>query len=114
MATREPLPWERLSWGPMAQDWQTRINMERLRLDRFKRTQEQMKKRGIAAAILTGENQRYATAIKVPTIQMLSPDIGGFALVFADSPLEDAVIYITGQLAIQLQQHVEWIKPENM
>ena len=50
---------KRLSWGPQAVDWQERVNVNRLREERAARTRAEMKKRGIAAAILVGDNQRY-------------------------------------------------------
>ena len=114
MADRPILPHERLQWGLQGVDWQERINFERLRKERYERTVAKLKKYGVAVALLSGVNQRYATAVMPSSVGEYTAELGGFALVFADYPLEESIIYISGPLARQGRKNVPWIKPENM
>ncbi len=104
---------KRLSWGPQAVDWQERININRLREERAARTRAEMKKRGIAVAILSGDNQRYATSIVGSPSYIPAAITSVFAIVFAEYP-EDTIIYHTGEPIAQIRLHCPWIKPENL
>lgn len=67
---------KRLSWGPAAVDWEERVNMPRMREERLAKARTAMAEAGVDAALLTGENVRYTTALRTS-----APHI---ALIFAD------------------------------
>jgi Xaa-Pro aminopeptidase len=92
----------RLSWGLMATDFQERINMDRMRQERLARTRAKLNEKGIAAALLMGDNARYATGIRSTVV----------ALVFADG--QDTVIFAWPERGGQIMAHCPWIKPENV
>lgn len=92
---------KRLAWGTMATDFQERINMDRMRRDRLAKTRDKLKEKGIAAALLTGDNMRYATGVR-----------GGIALVFAEG--QDTIIFNFPEYAEQRRIHCPWIRPENV
>src|SRR4030042_2183032 len=100
---------KRLAWGPQSVDFQERINFDRMRKERAARTREKMKEHGIAIAILTGDNLRYAAGIK--NLQHL-PMGRQFAIVFAES--DDPIVFLQYETAVHSKVHCPWIKPENI
>ena len=110
MVTEE---FKRLSWGTQAVDWQERINIDRMRKERAERTRAKMKKHGVVAAFLTGDNQRYAASIPGPLYAGGPPSNGSGALVFAEYP-GDTIVYGHGEVVAQHRVHCTWIKPENL
>ena len=86
----------RLAWGPMAVDYQDRINMDRLRSERLAKTRAKLKEKGVAAAILTTLNMRYAAAIRTTAFMVPGTQ---FAVVFADG--QDTVVFMHADHAQQ-------------
>ena len=84
----------RLAWGPQGVDYQERINFDRLRQERLEKTRAGMKKRGIAAVILTTINLRYATATRSPEWRYRGSDLG---IVFAE---HDPIVYLSHEAAV--------------
>jgi len=97
-------------YGLLAVDWQERINFPRLRKQRNERTRQALRDNGIAAALLTKVNLRYATSIRTP---LYTAGIGSeIAIVASDD--EDPIVFTSGLLAAHNKKHCPWIKPENM
>jgi Xaa-Pro dipeptidase len=49
-----------MSWGRSAVDWESRINVDRMRKERLERTRREARKRGLdAMLLLNGDNMRY-------------------------------------------------------
>ena len=105
--------YQRIAFGTQAVDWQERVNIDRMRKERGARTRAKLKEYGIAVAFLTGDNQRYATSVKVPAWYAKEPSDGNGVLVFADYP-EDTIVYGMGEVMAQYRVHFPWIKPENL
>ena len=98
----------RLAWGPQGVDYQERINFDRLRKERLERTRAGMRKRGIAAVILTTINLRYATATRSPEWRYRGSDLG---IVFAE---HDPIVYLSHEAAVHNRIFTPWIKPEDV
>jgi hypothetical protein len=94
----------RLAWGPQAVDYQERINFDRLRKERLERTRAGMRKRGIAAVILTTINLRYATATRSPEWRYRGSDLG---VVFAE---HDPIVYLSHEAVVHNRIFTPWIK----
>lgn len=96
------------TFGPMQTDWETRVDMDRLRTERLARTRAAMADAGIDYMIeLRAENARYSTGIKRlywPTIQL-----GGGPLVVLAAEGDSAVWIIDPDYAAQ---NVPWIPDE--
>ena len=93
------------TFGPMQTDWETRVDMDRLRTQRLARTRAAMAEAGIDFMIeLRAENARYSTGIKRlywPTIQL-----GGGPLVVLAAEGDSAVWIIDPDYAAQ---NIPWI-----
>lgn len=98
----------KLAFGVGGVDWQERINFPRLRQERLIKTQEAMKKYGIAACLLTRpENIRYVTGIR--GAGEFAPQLR-YALAFAE---DDPIMFELGDTLAHNKVHCTWIKPEN-
>lgn len=96
-----------LEFGTIGVDWQEGINFPRLRKQRLSKAQAAMKKHGIAACVLTRqENIRYTTSTAAP---MILPQVR-YALVFAE---HEPIIYELGESLPFNKANCPWIKPEN-
>ena len=61
---------EPLTHGPLAADWQERINVERLRAGRADRARAVLRAHGVAAILAARpENTRYQTGLRGPEFQ---------------------------------------------
>ena len=97
----------RLAYGIGGVDWQDRIDYPRMRRERLAKGQAAMKKRGIAACLLTRtDNIRYMTSVKGPFFANQLR----YALAFAE---HDPVMYELGDMLEHNRIHCTWIKPEN-
>ena len=97
--------------GTMVVDWQARLDINRMRRERHAKAQAAMKENGIAAMlVMTPPNVRYCTSIR-GGIQSGPGET--FAVVFAEGPLEDSVVYETATTWVPEHEHITWIKPEN-
>lgn len=93
------------TFGPMQTDWETRIDMDRLRTQRLERTRAAMASAGIDFMLeLRMENARYSTGIKRlywPTIQL-----GGGPLAVIAAEGDSAIWIIDPDYAAQ---NVPWV-----
>ena len=89
------------TFGPMQTDWETRIDMDRLRTQRLRKTREAMASAELDFMIeLRMENARYSTGIKRlywPTIQLG----GGPLAVIAAAGDRVSVVWRPGDLVIE-------------
>jgi hypothetical protein len=96
------------TFGPMQVDWETRIDMDRMRTQRLAKTREAMAAAEVDFLIeLRVENARYTTGIKRlywPTIQF-----GGGPLAVIAAEGDSAIFIIDPDYAAQ---NVPWIPPE--
>jgi Xaa-Pro aminopeptidase len=96
------------TFGPMQTDWETRVDMDRLKTERLARTRAAMAGAGIDYMIqLRMENARYSTGIKRlywPTIQL-----GGGPLAVLAAEGESAIFIIDPDYAAQ---NVPWVPDE--
>ncbi len=98
-------------YGTMAVDWQERLDVARMRRERFTKTQQAMKEHGIAALLaMIPANKRYTTGVRSGTHTGSGES---FALVFTEGPLEDSIIYEEAPIWVPEHEHITWIKPEN-
>lgn len=110
MAVTEPKLYPDPGHGLMAVDWQERVNFPQLRKQRNERTRQALKENGLAGALLTRLNLRYATSIRTP---MYTAGTGNeIAVVAAEN--EDPILFTSGLIAAHNRKHCPWIKPENM
>lgn len=97
----------RLAYGVDGVDWQDRIDYPRMRRERLAKAQAAMKKRGIAACILTRtDNIRYMTSVKGPFFANQLR----YAVAFAE---HDPIMYELGDMLEHNRLHCRWIPPEN-
>ena len=97
----------KLAIGVGGVDYRAGIDYERLRRDRLARTQAALKEAGLAAAILTRqENIRYATSLRGPFFE---PQLR-YALAFAEG---DPIMYELGDMLETQRVHATWVKPED-
>lgn len=95
---------KRLSWGPAAVDWEERVNMPRMREERLAKARAAMAEAGVDAALLTGENVRYTTALRTS-----APHI---ALVFADG--RETYVFLRHEHGENVKKHCPWINPDKV
>lgn len=97
-----------VTFGPMQTDWETRVDMDRMKSERLARTRAAMAAAGIDYMIqLRMENARYSTGIKRlywPTIQL-----GGGPLAVLAAEGESAIFIIDPDYAAQ---NVPWVPAE--
>ncbi len=98
----------RLAWGMQGVDYQERINFDRLRRERMEKTRAGMKRRGIAAVILTTINLRYATGTRTPEWRYRGSDLG---IVFAEY---DPIVYLSHEAVVHNRYMTPWIKSEDI
>jgi Xaa-Pro aminopeptidase len=101
---------KRLAWGPHGVDFQERVNFTRMREEKAARTRAEMKKRGIAVAILSGgDNIRYTSSMRT-AVHLAS---GRYCLlIFADS--NELIFLAPYEYAVHARERSPWIKPENI
>ena len=95
---------KRLSWGMAGVDWEERINFARMREERLAKARAALAEAGVDAALLTGENVRYTTAIRTS-----APHI---ALIFADD--REPYIFLRHEHGEQVKRHCPWINPDHV
>lgn len=95
---------KRLSWGTAAVDWEERVNMARMRDERLAKTRASMAAAGVDAVLLTGDNVRYATAMRTS-----APHI---ALVFADG--RETFMFMRSEHGDNVKKHCPWINPDKV
>ncbi|MFH1169214.1 MAG: Xaa-Pro peptidase family protein [Chloroflexota bacterium] len=97
--------------GTMAVDWQGRLDVARMRKERHAKTQAAMKEKGMAALlVMQPANKRYITG----TRSGIHTGAGeSFAVIFAEGPIEDCVVYEEATTWVPEHEHITWIKPEN-
>lgn len=97
----------RLAYGIGAVDWQHRVDYPRMRQERLAKAQAAMKKRGIAACLLTRtDNIRYVASVKGPFFANQLR----YALGFAE---HGPIMYELGDMLEHNRVHCNWIPPEN-
>ncbi len=94
----------RLSWGTAAVDWEERVNMARMREERLAKTRAALASKGYAAALLVGENVRYATGMRTSAPHM--------ALVFADD--RETYLFMRTEHGDNVKKHCPWINPDKV
>lgn len=95
-----------MSWGRSTVDWESRINVDRLRKDRLERARKEAKKRGIEAMLLlNGDNMRYvAHNLSKANTQGVS---GARFVVF---PIDsDPTLYEFGMWMPYVRDRVDWM-----
>ena len=107
---KEPNLYPDLGYGLMAVDWQERVNFPLLRKQRNERTRRVLKENGMAGALLTKSNLRYAAAVRTP---LYTAGTGNEIAVIAVDD-EDPILITSGLIAVHNRKHCPWIKPENM
>jgi len=97
--------------GTMVVDWQGRLDVDRMRRERFAKAQAAMKERGMAALVaMIPANKRYTTGVR----SGIHTGAGeSFSLVFAEGQLEDSIVYEEATTWVPEHEHITWIKPEN-
>ncbi len=101
-----------IRFGMRMWDFQGRINMSRLRSERFQKAQAAMKENGMAAMLtMSGDNKRYVSSLLAAS-HTGSGD--SFAVIFAEGPLETScIVYEESSIWLAEHEHVDWLKPEN-
>ena len=98
-------------YGTSTVDWQGRLDAGKMRQDRFEKTQVAMKENGIAAMLcLLPENKRYATGCRAGIHTGAAESC---ALVFAEGPIANSIVYEEGSVWVPEHEHITWLKPEN-
>ena len=93
--------------GSMMVDWEHRIDFDRMRKERIKKTQDAMKEQGIDALILwKDENVRYLTSLRAIMIQYRSSTTYGVLLHQEGEP---TLLASSGE-AHRIEQCMPWIK----
>ena len=93
--------------GSMMVDWEHRIDFDRMRKERIKKTQDAMKAEGIDALILwKDENVRYLTSLRAIMIQYRSSTTYGVLLHQEGDP---TLLASSGE-AHRIEQCMPWIK----
>ena len=93
--------------GSMMVDWEHRIDFDRMRKERIKKTQDAMKEEGIDALILwKDENVRYLTSLRAIMIQYRSSTTYGVLLHQEGDP---TLLASSGE-AHRIEQCMPWIK----
>ena len=93
--------------GSMMVDWEHRIDFERMRKERIKKTQDAMKEQEIDALILwKDENVRYLTSLRAIMIQYRSSTTYGVLLHQEGDP---TLLASSGE-AHRIEQCMPWIK----
>jgi Xaa-Pro dipeptidase len=93
----------------MAVDWEQRVNFDRLRSDRLRRTKEALAASDLGALLLFDPNNlRYVTSTAIGTWER-DKNIR-FALVFRE---DDPILWDFGSAAVHHKLYAPWLKPEN-
>jgi Xaa-Pro aminopeptidase len=102
----------RLRFGPAGVDFEGRINFARMRAERAARARAELKKQGVAVALLMSPpNIKYAAGLR-SAAHIGTSEYG--VLFFTDLP-DDTIAYQIAPTYLQLRYHAaDWIKPENM
>lgn len=96
-----------LMFGQGYVDWQERIDVARMRVERADRLRNVLRKNGIPACVLgRGDNVRYATGFRGPGFQGQLY----YCLFFVEY---DTIIFDHAGHYQQMKDQIPWIKPEN-
>lgn len=102
---------QRLRYGPAGVDFEERINFDRMRKERAARARVELAGLSVPATLLmTPPNIKYAAGLRSAAHIGVS-EYG--ALFFTEFP-DDTVAYQIAPTYLQLQEHVSWVKQENM
>ncbi len=99
-------------YGTRVEDWQGRLDVARMRRERFEKAQAAMKANGMAALlVMGGENYRYVSSL-IPPAHTGAGD--NLVMAFAEGPMMDScIVYEEAECWAAEHEHVTWLKPEN-
>lgn len=100
--------------GTMQLDWQERINMPRMRVERREKVREQLRNYNLGA-ILLNRDYHIKYTCSAPRFEYLSetncygPTMIGMRYAMLFEPVEKATLYEHGGIASQIERHAPWL-----